>query len=313
MKHKQRNTLTLIAAAAAAVSLSGVAIGSSQTNAGPEQVRDANDGLPTQIKLAGVARDFRERSENGGHPDFERRPSGGFGHYAYMVADELDDEGKPVFASTGTKVTRQYKDRSGNQIMPPRPHVASRSGDQPGRTSTSSIGASTTAEAFAQWFRDVPTMNLSMPLELTLERQEGSDLYVFDDRTASMFYGQGGFFPVNGELFGNSAGESRNYHFTFEMDTTFVYKSGSGQQFTFRGDDDVWVFIDGKCVIDIGGVHGAVSQTIDLDRLEWLEDGAEYSLKFFFAERHRTQSNFRIETTLALRPVEPPKTSALYD
>jgi hypothetical protein len=36
-------------------------------------------------------------------------------------------------------------------------------------------------------------------------------------------------------------------------------------------------------------------------------------LDFFFAERHRTQSNFRIETTLQLRNVELPPTAALYD
>jgi fibro-slime domain-containing protein len=56
-----------------------------------------------------------------------------------------------------------------------------------------------------------------------------------------------------------------------------------------------------------------VSQTIELDRLDWLEDGRSYSLSFFFAERHTTQSNFRIETTLELRTVQLPPTAALYD
>ena len=65
--------------------------------------------------------------------------------------------------------------------------------------------------------------------------------------------------------------------------------------------------------MDIGGVNGAVSQTIGLDRLAWLVDGQSYDLTFFFAERHRTQSNFRIETTLQLRSVRLPPTAALYD
>ena len=268
--------------------------------------------LPEELRLVGVVRDFRERSEPGGHIDFERRPRSGFGLYMGMVQDELGQDRNPMFKSTGRKVGRQWKDRSGRPIIFPRPYIQQRPGDQQGRLGAGE-GAMDSAEYFRQWFKDVPGVNASRSLALTFHLQQNTDVYVFDNRLDEQYRQLGGFFPINGELYGNSAGENKNYHFTFELNTVFQYHLGSGQMFKFTGDDDVWVFIDGKLVIDLGGVHEATSQTIDLDRLEWLEDGEIYTLDFFFAERHRTQSNFRIETTLQLTKVDLPTTTALYD
>lgn len=271
--------------------------------------------LPATIQLTGVIRDFKARNAAGGHPDFQRQPSSGFAHYAYQVADTLDADGKPQFSSTGYKVTTQWKDAQGRNRMPPRPHVAAMPGDVNGARSSSTGGALTTADNFRTWFRNTDGVNLSRPLSLTLRKQSNSSVYVFDDRQDPAFSQLGGFFPINGELWGNSGLTSpdKNFHFTYELDTTFVYRRGAGQTFTFTGDDDVWVFVDGKCVIDLGGVHAAVSQTINLDRCTWLQDGERYSLKFFFCERHTTQSNFRIETTLELANAQLPSTTALAD
>ena len=82
--------------------------------------------------------------------------------------------------------------------------------------------------------------------------------------------------------------------------------------FKFVGDDDVFVFIDGKKVIDLGGIHAAREQHVDLSRLG-LTDGQTYKLDFFFAERNRVASNFRIVTNLQLQPTGLPTVTTSYD
>ena len=272
---------------------------------------DPYANLPTSITLTGVIRDFRERSVSGGHADFERQPTDGFGHYMQECQDTLDADGKPVFRSTGLKVGSQWRDSAGRNRISPKSYINAMPGDVNGSFQSGYDGSTTTAANFAKWFRDVPGVNMSKPLNLTLVRQSGTNVYTFNDRTDPLYQSKGGFFPINGDMLGNSANSSKNFHFTFELQTTFQYKAGTGQVFSFTGDDDVFVFVDNKLVIDLGGVHGAVNQSINLDRLNWLVDGQTYTLKFFFAERHRTESNCRIDTNIMLRTIEPPSVTAV--
>ncbi len=297
--------------------LSVAAIAGLAVNATPKAAvaaePDPYAALPSSLTLVGTVRDFKARTETGGHTDFEWAPSAGYAHYMKQVSDSLDSEGIPQFNSVGYKVSSEWKDRSGRNIINPKSYLSVKAGDVNGSLSTSTGGSLHTSADFAKWFRDVPGMNVSLPIPITLQRQSNSNRYVFDDTVDPTFKNLGGFFPINGQLYGNYSNTGKNFHFTYVIDTEFVYEAGQGHVFTFTGDDDVWVFVDGKLVIDLGGVHSAVSQTIELDRCNWLQSGKTYSLKFFFAERHTTQSNFRIETTLNLRNVAPPGATALSD
>jgi fibro-slime domain-containing protein len=270
----------------------------------------ADDGPPPYLQLTGVVRDFKERTVPGGHPDFERKPNAGFALYANNVAPVLAEDGKPVFTGGGFKVNAPWTDAMNRPICQWLYNPAA--GDHPGTPGVTDSGGITSADSFNQWFRDTPGVNLSMPLTLTLVRQ-ANGVYVFDDKTDTTYAALGGFFPIEGELFGNPGGTpNRNFHFTFELHTQFLFDAGGSYVFKFIGDDDVWVFINGEMVIDLGGVHSAKSQFVDLNRLG-LEHGKIYNLDFFFAERHRTQSNFRIETNLPLTEIELPTTTAAFD
>jgi fibro-slime domain-containing protein len=176
--------------------------------------------------------------------------------------------------------------------------------DEAGTSSYSSTGGIESADSFNQWYRDVLGVNLSRRVPLKLMRQpDGS--YVFDDTQDPRYVKRGGFFPIDDQLLGNpGGGPDHNYHFTMEMHTRFTYDADGDQFFRFVGDDDVWVYIDGKLAIDLGGVYDANEQFVDLRRMG-LEDGETYTLDFFFAERHRTESNFRIETNLELESAGP--------
>jgi len=160
---------------------------------------------------------------------------------------------------------------------------------------------------FPSWFTDTPMVNISIDyyLEFT-ESAPGSNLYVFD---------RSPFLPVddptpqnpnscptnalqpNGKcMLGNSTNyPTHNYGLTLEFHTKFKY--AQGMRFVFAGDDDVWVFVNGQLAIDLGGIHQRTEAPLNLDGAG-LTVGAEYNLDFFWAERHVTQSNFRVETTL---------------
>jgi len=157
---------------------------------------------------------------------------------------------------------------------------------------------------FDQWYRNVAGVNTATPHSITLDNTITADPTIFTFMDSS-------FFPIDGQLFGDQ-GRIHNYHFTYEIHGQFTFVGT--EMFSFTGDDDVWVFINDELAIDLGGIHGALTGTVDLSdgavqAALGITPGNTYDIDFFFAERHTTASNFRIDTSLAISTPPPPPTA----
>ncbi len=127
-----------------------------------------------------------------------------------------------------------------------------------------------------------------------------------------------GFYPIDDLQYLDSAktvlnpkfdwdiqGCKHNYSFAMKVSAQFRYVKG--QYFEFRGDDDVWVFINNRLVVDIGGCHSPVEGGVNLDTIGQndpslkLVEGREYPFHIFFSERNATGSNFKMRTSINLQ------------
>jgi fibro-slime domain-containing protein len=265
-----------------------------------------DDALAESMVLSAIIRDFK----GGSHPDFQAfmSPHATVG----LVEDRLASNGLPrARGLSGKRIGTDWTNASGVPINPALFSLAR--GDKAGTYDSLSNQMFSSVESFHQWYVSVPGVNASTRLDMVLKLDPATKRYVFDSAEHEPWKGRGGFFPINGELLGNYDTTGKNFHFTTQIEADFVYRKDRNDVFTFTGDDDVWVFIDDRLVIDLGGLHPRRTQTLELARLDWLENGKVYRFKIFHAERRTTQSNFRMETTIQFRQVEPPEVTKPFD
>ena len=110
------------------------------------------------------------------------------------------------------------------------------------------------------------------------------------------------FFPLDGvPRSENSDDGNHNYFFGMRYDVTFKIGDYVGPlNYTFSGDDDLWVVLDGKhIVIDLGGIHQAATKTVNLKQyVEGEDKEKEHTLTILYMERGAYESNCQMEFTL---------------
>ena len=144
--------------------------------------------------------------------------------------------------------------------------------------------------SFSQWYLDVPNVNQTIVSSLTLKKG-ANGVYSYDNTS---------FFPLDGLGFGNFGTTNHNFHFTSEVRYWFQYAAAKNATLTFNGDDDVWVFVNGKLTVDISGTHGRTEDSVvinaatkDMDgNALGLVEGKIYEIVVFQAERNTAASTY---------------------
>ncbi|MBJ6762245.1 DUF4215 domain-containing protein [Myxococcaceae bacterium JPH2] len=229
----------------------------------------ADTTLPDAVNLTVVYRDFRgaDLPADGvlpaGHLDFENENNTETGILGALYSPLDPTTHKPVYAKgdgTGSATTH-------------------------GKT------------AFDQWYKDTKNVNIPYVSTMKLARNTAggptSAIYVFDEPN---------FFPLDDKgwvALGKEPKRTNNHNFSFTSEVRYWFEFKGTEVLDFRGDDDVWVYINGKLALDLGGVHGALTGSVDLTKAApvsslGLQKGRIYEVVVLQAERHTTASSYKL-------------------
>jgi fibro-slime domain-containing protein len=238
-----------------------------------------SQNYPAATRVPVIVYDYHSNQSN---PEFETIPPGSnAGVWKGMASETLDVQRKPVLGAHpffNLAIAKWFRPWTAGDFTIPNYGIAS-----PEYALANAAGLS---PAFITVNYDTAFKNIVFRDTLIFTYVPGSaGTYQFDDQN---------FFPLDGKGFGAEV-KTHNFSFTMELHWNFTMEPGLNFQFT--GDDDIWVFIDNKLVLDAGGRHNPSSGAVDLDTLG-LVNGQSYWMDFFYCERHTTSATINIRSNL---------------
>ena len=125
----------------------------------------------------------------------------------------------------------------------------------------------------------------------------------YDDRGDYVGYGGNNMYPISDDGLAHNNMFGMQYSVKFKLTEDYV----GPLEYYFFGDDDMWVFLDGRLVCDIGGVHSSIGAYVNLWDYIAKGDSGEHTLKFYYTERGLSGSTCYMQFTLPSVSSVPPE------